>query len=201
MSVYNPIEIDDYTPRPITEAPPPDQLTASLCAMLQSVLTFERTPFFGAVRVLGEADLPPNLPWTGKDVLIVVTEAVQTPVDLGGTKGTLGVRRTKRLEWFVHAVVSNVNEPRAQRSRTAQNIGLYIERACAANGFLPDAEGVPQIFCPLEVTDNGLQVWQYGYAPDGSLARWRSREMTITAPLCHYWMTTDMAGVGDGREQ
>jgi hypothetical protein len=122
VSVYNPIENDDYTLRPAIEPPPPDKLTAALCAMLQDVLTFTRTPSFGRVRVQGEDDLPPAITLGNDEVLIVVSEAVQEPVDLGGTKGTLGVRRTKRITWNLHAVISSVQQPRAQRSRVAQNI-------------------------------------------------------------------------------
>jgi hypothetical protein len=59
VSVYNPIENDDYTLRPAIEPPPPDKLTAALCAMLQDVLTFTRTPSFGRVRVQGEATYRP----------------------------------------------------------------------------------------------------------------------------------------------
>jgi hypothetical protein len=198
--MINPIEIDDYRPRPPSEAPPPDEITANLCRVLQEALTFQRTAFFGAVRVLGEADLPPNLTLKPGVVLLIVTEAVQTPVDLGGTKGTLGVRRTKRITWALHAVVSNVQAPRAQTSKVAQNIALYVERALVANSVLPTADGAPQLMMPLEFVDNGLQVWQYGYAPDGMPARYRSREMTVTA-TCLYWMTSSAAGVGSGRPE
>jgi hypothetical protein len=198
MSVYNPIENDDYTLRPAIEPPPPDKLTAALCAMLQDVLTFTRTPSFGRVRVQGEADLKPNITLGDDEVLIVVSEAVQEPVDLGGTKGTLGVRRTKRITWNLHAVISSVQQPRAQRSRVAQNIALYVERAIAANGFLPDPEGVKLLYCPLVFADHGLQVWQYGYIAPGVPMQWRSREIIVTAPLVTYWMATDMAGVGSG---
>lgn len=197
MSVYNPIENDDYTLRPAIEPPPPDKLTAALCAMLQSVLTFTRTPAFGRVRVQGEADLPPAITLGNDEVLIVVSEAVQEPVDLGGTKGTLGVRRTKRITWNLHAVISSVQQPRAQRSRVAQNIALYVERAIAANSCLPDPKGVNLLQFGMGFTDNGLQPWSYGYVAPGIPMQWRSREMVVTARAI-YWMATDVAGVGSG---
>jgi hypothetical protein len=131
-------------------------------------------------------------------VLIVVSEAVQEPVDLGGTKGTLGVRRTKRITWNLHAVISSVQQPRAQRSRVAQNIAWYVERAIAANGLLPDPAGVDLLYCPLAFEDKGLHPWPYGYVAPGVPMQWRSREIIVTAPLVTYWMATDMAGVGSG---
>jgi hypothetical protein len=198
MSVYNPIENDDYTLRPAIEPPPPDKLTAALCAMLQDVLTFTRTPSFGRVRVQGEADLPPAITLGNDEVLIVVSEAVQEPVDLGGTKGTLGVRRTKRITWNLHAVISSVQQPRAQRSRVAQNIALYVERAIAANGLLPDAGGrgstlLPACICRLRLAS--VAVWLRRAGRTDAVAQPRNHR---DAPLVTYWMATDMAGVGSG---
>lgn len=191
---YVSIELDDMQLRPPSESPMPDKVLSDLCLILSKELAFLK------IKVVGEDDMPENLTVTPERPVMLVQERSLIPIDLGGSKGTFGVRSTMLFTLGLHVILSSVQVPRKRTARLARNIPIYILRALKANGYLPDATGKQQLTQPLNYVDEGLHPYPFGSDPSGRTAIWRSREGRIEATLI-YWTKTNAAGVGSGRTE